>query len=163
MIEVKDRIPLKPNRIKITPEGGGSPFYAVWERADEPIEDGTPVNKYLFDSIDEWNLIPTNLDDIEIDAQRVALDVGWTTINFTRPLSGIPRVFVAPSDTFVISVMNVTKTSCQISAKQLATATAYVATTSGGAVNSKITYVTGFEFVAAEVDIVAIYDGGVSI
>lgn len=29
MIEVKDRIPTKPNRIRITPENG-DPFYAVW-------------------------------------------------------------------------------------------------------------------------------------
>lgn len=31
MIEVKDRIPTKPNRIRIVPENG-DPFYAVWER-----------------------------------------------------------------------------------------------------------------------------------
>ena len=58
MIEVKDRIPTKPNRIRITPENG-DPFYAVWERADEPIEEGTPVNKYLFDSIDEVGIFQT--------------------------------------------------------------------------------------------------------
>ena len=70
MIEVKDRIPTKPNRIRITPENG-DPFYAVWERADEPIEEGTPVNKYLLDSNDEGGHISNALDDIEMDAQRV--------------------------------------------------------------------------------------------
>ena len=91
MIEVKDRIPTKPNRIRIVPENG-DPFYAVWERADEPIEEGTPVNKYLFDSIDEGGHFPNALDDIEIDAQRVTLAAGWTTVSFQRPLSGVPRV-----------------------------------------------------------------------
>ena len=89
MIEVKDRIPTKPNRIRIVPENG-DPFYAVWERADEPIEEGTPVNKYLFDSIDEGGHFPNALDDIEIDAQRVTLAAGWTTVSFQRPLSGVP-------------------------------------------------------------------------
>lgn len=67
MIEVKDRIPTKPNRIRIVPENG-APFYAAWERADEPIEEGTPVNKYLFDSIDEGGHFSNALDDIEMDA-----------------------------------------------------------------------------------------------
>ena len=163
MIEVKDRIPSKPNRIKIVPEGGGTPYFAVWERADQPIQEGTPINKYLFDSIDEWNLSHTSLDDIEIDAQRVTLDVGWTTIDFTRPLSGIPRIFVSPSDAFIVSVVNVTQTTCQIAARQPVTASAYAAASSGGAVTTKITYMTGFDFVAAEVDVVAVYDGGVSV
>lgn len=162
MIEVKDRIPSKPNRIRIIPEGGSAPFFAVWERADQPIQEGTPVNKYLFDSIDEWNLSHTNLDDIEIDAQHAVLGTGWTTIYFTRPLSGIPRVFVSPSDAFIISVKNITETSCQIAARQAAVASAYAAASSGGAVTTKITYLTGFDFVAAEVDILAVYDGGVS-
>ena len=161
MIEVKDRIPTKPNRIRIIPEGGAS-FYASWERADQPIQEGTPINKYLFDSIDEWNIPHTNLDDIEIDAQRVTLDAGWTTITFTRQLSGIPRVFVTPSGAFVISVMNITKTTCQIAARKAVTASAYAAASSGGTVTTKITYLTGFDFVAAEVDILAVYDGGVS-
>ena len=93
MIEVKDRIPTKPNRIRIVPENG-APFYAAWERADEPIEEGTPVNKYLFDSIDEGGHFSNALDDIEMDAQRVTLTAGWTTVLFQRPLSGVPRVFV---------------------------------------------------------------------
>ena len=32
MIEVKDRIPKKPNRILITPENGSAPFYATWQK-----------------------------------------------------------------------------------------------------------------------------------
>lgn len=38
-----DRKPTKPNRYKVTPEGG-NPYYVVLERADEPTEEGTPLN-----------------------------------------------------------------------------------------------------------------------
>ena len=39
-----DRVPSKLGRIKITPENGGSPYYAVIERADEPTTEGTPLS-----------------------------------------------------------------------------------------------------------------------
>ena len=42
--EFKDRVPSKPGRVKITPENGGTPYYAVIERADEPTVVGTPLN-----------------------------------------------------------------------------------------------------------------------
>lgn len=41
---MKDRIPGSPGRVKITPEGGAA-YYAVLERADNPLEEGTPLNK----------------------------------------------------------------------------------------------------------------------
>ena len=71
MIEIKDRIPKKPNRILITPENGSAPFYATWQRADEPIEEGTPINKVLFDSIEEGGYFGSGVDDIEICAMKV--------------------------------------------------------------------------------------------
>ena len=52
MKEVIDRVPTRPNRIKLTSESDGSINYYAWERADEPTVDGTPINKELFDSID---------------------------------------------------------------------------------------------------------------
>lgn len=163
MIEVKDRIPGIPNRIKITPVGGGAPFYATWERADEPLEIGTPVNKALFDSIDEELFAHTALDDIEIDAQQVSIAADWTTVNFTRQLSGIPRVFVSASDTLIISVRNITAESCQIAARIAVTDTGFVANTSGGTVNKSVTFITDFDFAAATIDVLAVYDGGVTI
>ena len=51
MIQVADRVPTKPNRIKLTDETTGEIKYYVWERADEPTVPGTPINKALFDSI----------------------------------------------------------------------------------------------------------------
>lgn len=50
MIPVVDRVPTYPNRIKITREDGSTEF-VTWERADEPLVEGTPINKALFDSI----------------------------------------------------------------------------------------------------------------
>ncbi len=50
MIEVKDRIPTYPGRVRMTPVEGQPNTYDM-VRADEPIEAGTPINKALFDNI----------------------------------------------------------------------------------------------------------------
>lgn len=51
---MKDRVPTQPNRVKIT-RSDGSIEYVIWERADEPTQEGTPLNKAsLFsDSVSE--------------------------------------------------------------------------------------------------------------
>lgn len=41
---MKDRISTHPGRVKITPESG-TPYYATLERADDPTEVGTALNK----------------------------------------------------------------------------------------------------------------------
>lgn len=50
MIPVVDRVPTYPNRIKLIKSNGTSE-YVTWERADEPIVEGTPINRALFESI----------------------------------------------------------------------------------------------------------------
>lgn len=50
MIEVVDRIPTYPGRVKLIPVPGQENTYDM-VRADEPIEPGTPINKALFDQI----------------------------------------------------------------------------------------------------------------
>lgn len=50
MIEVKDRIPTYPGRVKMTPVAGQENTFDM-VRADSPVEVGTPLNKALFDSI----------------------------------------------------------------------------------------------------------------
>lgn len=53
MIEVIDRIPTHPGRVKLTPvEGQENTFDMV--RADAPVEPGTPLNKALFDSMQNY-------------------------------------------------------------------------------------------------------------
>lgn len=40
-----DRIPTRPGRMLLTPENGAAPFYATLERADQPTQAGTQLNK----------------------------------------------------------------------------------------------------------------------
>ena len=40
-----DRVPANPNRRLIIPEDGAPPFYATIERADNPIQEGTLLDK----------------------------------------------------------------------------------------------------------------------
>lgn len=42
---MKDRVSGSPGRVLITPEGGGAAFYATMARADNPIQEGDPLNK----------------------------------------------------------------------------------------------------------------------
>lgn len=47
---MENRQPTRPGRIKLTDDSGNSQYYTM-ERADEPITEGTPLNKAtLFDS-----------------------------------------------------------------------------------------------------------------
>lgn len=49
-MEFKDRVPTYPNRKKITYEDGRVE-YVIIENADEPVEQGTPLNKATFDAM----------------------------------------------------------------------------------------------------------------
>lgn len=48
-----DRESGRPGRVKITPEDGSAAFYAVMERADEPLVVGTPINAASLNSAQE--------------------------------------------------------------------------------------------------------------
>ena len=54
MIEVIDRVPAHPGRVKLIPVPGQPDTYDMI-RADDPIVTGTPINKALFDSITSVN------------------------------------------------------------------------------------------------------------
>ena len=60
-LEFKDRVPGKPGRVKITPENGTA-YYATMERADEPIEVGTPLHAGNF------NEMIAMIQSIDLDA-----------------------------------------------------------------------------------------------
>lgn len=49
-VKFKDRVPLYPGRITLTPVEGKTNTYTM-ERADDPTEDGTPLDKATFNSI----------------------------------------------------------------------------------------------------------------
>ena len=42
---MKDRVPANPGRVLITPEDGSAAFYATMTRADNPTQEGDPLNK----------------------------------------------------------------------------------------------------------------------
>lgn len=42
---MKDRVPINPGRVLITPENGNAAFYATMTRADNPTQEGDPLNK----------------------------------------------------------------------------------------------------------------------
>lgn len=54
-LDFKDRIALAPGRVKLTPVEGQPDMY-IMQRADVPLEDGTPVDKVLFNSITQSRL-----------------------------------------------------------------------------------------------------------
>lgn len=95
MIDVFDRVPGIPNRIKIT-HADGTVEYVTWERADDPIEPGTPINRALFESIKDdiedrvkksGDTMTGNLD-INNQLPRVALKGG--VANRTAALTQYP-------------------------------------------------------------------------
>lgn len=58
-----DRKASKPNRYKATPENG-NPFFMVLERADEPTEEGTPLNAAVLNVMASFSsLSPAMMDD----------------------------------------------------------------------------------------------------
>lgn len=48
-----DRVPTRANRVLVTPENGGTPYYATITRADEPSVVGTPVNAQNLNAMQE--------------------------------------------------------------------------------------------------------------
>ena len=81
VIEVKDRVPTKPNRKKITYDDGRVE-YAKIEYADEPTEQGTPINKVLFENIRNDFEARTE-DNIQLIEKDGAIEKGTTLENAT--------------------------------------------------------------------------------
>jgi hypothetical protein len=50
ILDIVDRVPSQPNRFKIT-KADGTSEYVTLERADEPMQVGTPINKELLDKM----------------------------------------------------------------------------------------------------------------
>lgn len=64
MIEVIDRVPTHPGRVKLVPVPGQANTYDM-VRADEPVSPGTPINRALFESIrGDISLLSQNVANI---------------------------------------------------------------------------------------------------
>ena len=125
---MRDRQPLKPNRVLITPEDGSAPFYATVTRADEPADEGHRLNKYtlLKDitcgmlGLDPQTAVPDDalqmlaalassggsgsgdvgeLEDLTIRiGSLINAGAGWNTYKFPEPFDAPPVVALQPVD-----------------------------------------------------------------
>ena len=92
-IQVKDRTSTYPGRVKLTPVTGQTNTYDM-ERADVPVEEGTPINKKLFDNKayaltkDVIVYVDNSGDDTNGDG---SVDAPFATIQ--KAVDSIPRYF----------------------------------------------------------------------
>lgn len=78
-----DRKPTKPNRMLITPESGGDPYYATAVRADEPTEVGTPINAETVNNM---------ILDIRKSMAPIGFTFEWTPVEGGPDLSTAEKV-----------------------------------------------------------------------
>lgn len=88
VIDVKDRVPTQPNRRKITYSDGRVEYVTI-EYADNPTEQGTPINKVLFDSIEQdINLhVSNNSNPHNVTAEQTGAAI-TETYNVSIPTTG---------------------------------------------------------------------------
>lgn len=91
MKDVKNRIPLYPNRKKITYENGEEELVTI-EYADEPLEQGTPIDEALFKSIkgdvyriDKYTQPTYNKGETESDTVKTGSYIGlWGNSHYSK-------------------------------------------------------------------------------
>lgn len=54
-----DRVSGRPGRVRIIPENGAAPYYAIMERADEPSVEGTPLSAAALNAAQETLIFST--------------------------------------------------------------------------------------------------------
>ena len=65
---MQDRVPVNPGRVLITPENGSAAYYATMTRADNPTQEGTPLNKNSFLKDQTAELLGLNSSSVPDDA-----------------------------------------------------------------------------------------------
>lgn len=123
---MRDRQPLKPNRVLVTPEDGSAPFYATITRADDPADEGHRLNKYtlLKDitcgmlGLDPQTAVPDDalqmlaalassggsgsgdvgeLEDLTVKIGTLTnAGAGWNSYKFPESFDAAPHVFFQP-------------------------------------------------------------------
>ena len=108
MLDFTDRLPSKPNRVKVTKEDGTTEFLII-ERADDPTVEGTPLNRAAFMALQGFHastteraedgsivqtndatgdvLVTTKADDGSIVSTLTGFD-GTTITKTTRKVDG---------------------------------------------------------------------------
>lgn len=138
---MKDRTPRYPNRIKLTHEDG-SVEYVTWERADAPVEAGTPLNKatlltdetgamvglddtgtvnealqrIILSAVSE-TVVRSELDDFDVQFGKATTpSSGSLAITFPRPFPGIPMVIAhVPGSSALVTTSSITETGFTVS------------------------------------------------
>ena len=82
---MKDRVSQNPGRVKITPENGGTAYFAKLEMADSPTDPGTPLNRQTLLS--------------EAAAQQLGLDPETAT-----PSEAFGRIAAGLSNTYRVTL-----------------------------------------------------------
>lgn len=78
---MKNRVSKYPNRFVVTPEDGSAPFQATITRADEPIEEGTPLNKATLLTDETANSFGLGEDAVVDDVLNILHQkTFWTTL-----------------------------------------------------------------------------------
>ena len=98
-VNFKDRVPKYAGRVKLTPVSGQNNIYTM-ERADEPTEQGTPLDKATFDSIIKsrltgrfYNVMPFPTVKSTTAGTTTPLPTSnWTVTNLTSATSSIYKV-----------------------------------------------------------------------
>ena len=80
----------------------------------------------------------------------------------TAPTGSMEVQLKCPHCKTIVAVQNITRTSCQIATYSISTTAAYLATTSGGAAKTQANVFTGYAFESVPVDILIVYDGGIT-
>jgi hypothetical protein len=81
----KDRKPTLPNRYRVVPENGGTPYYVTLERADEPTEEGTALNAATLNNFLTKDYAPKDyngdgiINDADVTVLRNRIQTGNTT------------------------------------------------------------------------------------
>ena len=97
---MKDRVPGSPGRVLITPEGGGAAFYATMARADNPIQEGDPLNKATLLTDETAALLGLGASAVPDDAFRALNPKIGDVINTVRTDLG-DKWMLCNGDTFL--------------------------------------------------------------
>lgn len=156
---MRDRQPLDPNRVLITPENGATPFYATITRADNPADEGHRLNKFtlLKDETctmlggDPQTMVPDDalqmlaalassgggsgdvgeLEDYSVETGAFTnAGAGWNTFKFREAFDAVP-VMVCQAEDFdgIVQIKTVTAEGFLYCLRTLADATTATAAT----------------------------------
>ena len=77
---MQDRVPVNPGRVLVSPEDGSAAYYATLTRADNPTQEGTPLNKATFLSDKTAEILELDSDDPTVNEALAKIGVAIKVI-----------------------------------------------------------------------------------